>query len=200
MRHSKNIGEVARLDIDFMGFIFYPRSPRYCEKYISAGTLKELPENVEPVAVAVNMDYDALLNLHSEYGFLTFQLHGSESPELCRSLRENGFRVIKAFGIKESADLEKIREYSGNVDYFLFDTATPSHGGSGRKFDWGLLEDYDLPEPFLLSGGIAPGDADVISGFQHPRFRGIDLNSGFETMPGIKDAAQIEEFIKRLRL
>lgn len=198
MREERNIGDVSRLGIDFMGFIFYPRSPRYCEEYISADILRGLPEGVEPVAVTVNMDYNGLLHLSSEYGFRTFQLHGSESPALCRRLRESGFRVIKAFGIKERENLQRIREYSGNVDFFLFDTATASHGGSGRKFDWGVLEEYSFPELFLLSGGISPVDAEIVYGVHHPRFLGIDLNSGFEITPGLKDPAKIEEFITRL--
>lgn len=197
MRDAQNIEEVSLLDIDFMGFIFYPRSPRCCSEYISAHTLKQLPESVTPVAVTVNMDYDALTDLSSKYGFRTFQLHGSESPQLCRRLREEGAKVIKAIGIKDKADLEKVRRYSGSVDYFLFDTSTPSHGGSGRKFDWKLLEEYDLSVPFLLSGGITSADADMISRFHHPQFAGIDLNSGFEIAPGLKDLDRIKKFIKR---
>lgn len=200
MRDTANIAEVAALGVDYMGFIFYPPSPRNCLSSISRELVESLPKGTEPVAVTVNLDERELLRIAEEYGFKALQLHGNESPSLCRSLRSHGLTVIKAFGIAEAQDFERLNEYTGCVDLFLLDTATSSHGGSGRKFDWSLLDNYRLPEPFLLSGGIGPEDWEDIAELNHPRFAGIDLNSRFEVVPGLKDTVALEKFINRTRL
>lgn len=197
MRDPENISVVAQLGIDFMGFIFYPPSPRYCGDTLTRETLEKIPFGIEPVAVTVDAAEEEILSLSDRLGFMTFQLHGEESPNLCRRLRERGFRIIKAFGIKDEEDLKRVGEYSGSIDYFLFDTATKRKGGSGKKFNWELLSGYSLPEPFLLSGGIAPDDKEAIAGIaSHERFAGIDLNSRFEITPGIKDYNRLKDFIE----
>ena len=199
MREPENIADVARLKPDFMGFIFYPPSPRHALPALDASMIASLPEGITPVAVTVNMKEEDLLVLAEEHGFRAFQLHGNEDPGLCRSLRDKGFIVIKAFGVRNEEDFQDLDRYSGCVDYFLFDTATESKGGSGRKFDWDLLSRYNLPEPFLLSGGISSGDAEEISRIIHPRFSGIDLNSRFEIAPALKDASLLNRFITQIK-
>ncbi|MDE6716742.1 MAG: phosphoribosylanthranilate isomerase [Muribaculaceae bacterium] len=198
MREAGNISRVAELGIDYMGFIFHKLSPRNCLGKISPELLSSLPSGVRPVAVTVDLGEEELSGISERYGFRIFQLHGTESPEVCAAMRNRGIKVIKALGITSEDDLRKAEEYSGCVDLFLFDTATSSHGGSGSKFNWKILEHYRLPEPFLLSGGIGPADAEAIRAFRHPFFAGIDLNSRFETFPGIKDPEAIRIFINNL--
>ncbi|MBN2805777.1 MAG: phosphoribosylanthranilate isomerase, partial [Prolixibacteraceae bacterium] len=120
------------------------------------------------------------------------QLHGSETPELCQKLKAKGFRIIKAFNLSKQNDFEAHAPF---CDFFLFDTPSEQHGGTGAKFDWSLLENYQGKTPFLLSGGIGPDDAEEVLQIQHPKLAGIDINSKFEISPGIKDTKQIERFI-----
>lgn len=199
MCEKDNITDVASLGIDYMGFIFYPPSPRYCIESICGDTVRALPPSVEPVAVVVDEDERKVKDLAGRFGFRTFQLHGNESPALCRRLKEQGFTILKAFGIKDKDDFRQVAKYEGCVDYFLFDTASASKGGSGKKFDWELLSDYSLATPFFLSGGIGVEDAEIIKEFHHPCFAGIDLNSRFEVSPGKKDAKALESFIYKMK-
>ena len=114
---------------------------------------------------------------------------------------DGGFAtVIKAFNIATATDLEATKPYEGIVDYFLFDTKGKSIGGNGEKFDWSVLANYVGETPFLLSGGIGPDDAERVKAFHHPKCIGIDLNSRFETAPGLKDINKLKEFIKEIRL
>lgn len=195
MKDAENISEVAALKPDFMGFIFHDPSPRCC-RGISADTVRELlPMGITPVMVSVDMPGEELEALATLHGFNVLQLHGKESPEQCSRLRGQGFCVWKAASLSEEADLEKLKPYVGKVDMFVFDTPSAMHGGTGRKFDWTLLKGYDLPVPFMLSGGIGPDDKELIDDLDHPMFAGIDVNSRFETAPGIKDVGMLKEFI-----
>jgi phosphoribosylanthranilate isomerase len=127
------------------------------------------------------------------------QLHGEESPELCHALQKRGYPLIKAFPVATANDLQRTEAYEGQAAYFLFDTKCEGYGGSGQTFDWSLLAAYRGRTPFLLSGGIRPDSLEAIRRFRHPRFAGIDLNSGFETAPGLKDTARLAPFIRSLR-
>lgn len=197
MRDAANVAEVASLGPDYMGFIFYPHSPRFCGG-IDPEIVRGLPEGVTPVAVTVNMPEEEILGLARIYGFRTFQLHGEESPEKCRRLRDMGYTVIKAVSVKSGESFSRFRKYEGAVDYLLIDTPTSSRGGSGLKFDWSLLEGYDLDIPFILSGGIAPGDGPEILSLSHPLMAGIDINSRFETAPALKSASLLRNFFNEL--
>lgn len=198
MRDAANIKEVAALGPDYMGFIFYERSPRYCGG-LSPAVVKGLPDNVRPVMVSVDMTEDEIMRAVERYGFGIVQLHGHELPELCFSLRSRGLKVVKAAGMRTASSLEVLREYGGAVDSFLLDTLCVTKGGSGRKFDWGILDAYDLPEDFYLSGGIGPQDAEALKALVHPRFAGIDLNSRFETAPGVKDVELLHKFFNEIK-
>lgn len=198
MKDAGNVEEIALLKPDYMGFIFHKPSPRNCIDMDPAITAS-LQKDIEPVMVSVDMTEDDLLTTALRYGFHTVQLHGNETPELCSNLRNKGFRVIKAFGICSSESLKALRHYEGSVDLFLLDTLTPSKGGSGKKFDWDILESYDLNEPFMLSGGVGPDDAEAILAIGHPKFEGIDVNSRFETSPGFKDATVLRNFLSMIR-
>ena len=130
------------------------------------------------------------------------QLHGEESRVMIENLRSTlvpdiapGIKIIKALGVGSREDVARARDYEGAVDLFLFDTHGPTQGGSGRQFDWSVLDAYDGNTPFLLSGGIGPDDAARIRAFRHPQFAGVDLNSRFETEPGLKDVERLRAFI-----
>ena len=133
------------------------------------------------------------------------QLHGSESPVMIDNLKRTlipdikpDIKIIKAISVNTKEDVEKWRQYRGHVDMLLFDTKCKSVGGSGEHFDWSVLNSYDGDIPFLLSGGIGPDDAERVKAFHHPQFAGIDLNSRFETSPGVKDINLLKEFLKKL--
>lgn len=198
MRDADNIREVAELGIDLMGFIFYPKSPRYflMEKGNEA-VLRLL--HLKKVGVFVNASMDEIQTTAIRLNLNYLQLHGNESPEDCRALYQLGFPLIKAFSIASASDLSRTEAYEDCVDYFLFDTKCSGFGGSGRQFDWSLLSAYKGRTPFLLSGGITPSSAEAILQFKHPAFAGIDLNSGFETSPAIKNVQQLKEFVELIR-
>ncbi|MCM1450069.1 MAG: phosphoribosylanthranilate isomerase [Clostridiales bacterium] len=198
MREPYNISQVMALRPDFMGFIFYAPSPRYCGR-LSRETVVGLNKaRIEPVAVTVNLDMDALLVLNEEHGFTTFQLHGEESPLMCSRLKALGFKVIKAISVNNEESLREAHKFVGLVDYILLDTSTPSKGGSGKKFDWNILSAYDIPQPFLLSGGIGEDDAHKVLAIDNPHFVGVDLNSRFEVSPGLKNVDSLSRFLGNL--
>ena len=114
-------------------------------------------------------------------------------------LKRQGLKIIKAFNVNENFDFETTLPYEKVADYFLFDTKTPLHGGSGQKFDWRLLDKYTGHIPFLLSGGIGPDDAEEILKINHPKLTGIDVNSGFEDEPGVKNIEKLKNFIDQIK-
>lgn len=217
MRDADNIRAVAALDIDFLGFIFYPKSPRYAQKAIpetelmtNTATASRRNDMVmrKPQRVGVFVDETPqaiIAHIHNDQ--LDYvQLHGHELPEMIDHLKRavisdnhHSLKVIKAFSISKPDDLLQTKAYEGIADLFLFDTPTESYGGSGKKFDWQMLQAYDGHTPFLLSGGIGPEDIDRIRTFEHPQCIGIDLNSRFETAPGIKDVEALRRFTENLR-
>ncbi|MCM1028488.1 MAG: phosphoribosylanthranilate isomerase [Pseudoflavonifractor sp.] len=199
MRDAENIRCVASLGPDYMGFILYPRSPRFIGK-LERESLAPLLPRIVPVAVSVGMEMEELMAVATRLGIGTVQLHGDETPGYCQTLRERGLRVWKAIslGAKEDA-MSKIESYLDSVDMLLFDTATTSRGGSGQKFDWGTLERYTGSVPFMLAGGIGPGDEAAVQTLNHPMLHGIDLNSRFERAPGIKDTTLLSTFLKQIK-
>lgn len=199
MREPENILDVAGLNPDFMGFIFYHESPRYAEKILDPAILGKMPSGLQKTGVFVNSDYDHISRMISEYSLDTVQLHGNETPGLCNSLKERGIRVIKTFSIMANENFKRCSVFTGCTDYFLFDTSVSGFGGSGQKFNWKELHKYELDHPFFLSGGIGPDDYKTINEIYNPSFYGIDLNSRFEIKPGFKDKAVLEKFISDLR-
>ncbi len=199
MRGPQNIAEVARLVPDMMGFIFYDRSPRNaCSTPPDA--LDALAPGTKRVGVFVDAPMGQILETARRYRLDLVQLHGDETPAVCAELRDRGLGVIKAFGIASADDVERTAAYEGTCDYYVFDTADASHGGTGRKFDHSLLAAYKGSTPYLLSGGLAPEDAeDLAASLPCPRQTGFDINSRFETAPGLKNPETIEHFIKTIR-
>ena len=197
MRDPENIRTILTTGVDWIGLIFYPRSPRYVGD--DAVQLKEKLDHagrsVKKVGVFVDAPTEQMLRFANDYGLDYLQLHGNESPDVCYSLQKRGLAVIKAFSIATADDLKKTKDYEGRADYFLFDTKSEAYGGSGQRFDWRVLSAYEGETPFLLSGGLALDSLSDLQQFSHPRFAGIDLNSGFEVAPASKDADALRHFI-----
>lgn len=196
MRDVDNMKALEALRPDFMGLIFHKPSPRNIVDTSFAQTISSI--NITKVGVFVNANREIIMRKSVQFGFEMVQLHGEESATECADLQRLGLKVIKAFGIGVAMDIEKLKQYEEYCDYFLFDTKTAQRGGSGQKFEWGLLANYTLSRKFLLSGGIKPEDAEHILTINHPAFAGIDINSGFEISPGIKNIQLIGEFKKRI--
>jgi phosphoribosylanthranilate isomerase len=198
MKYSSNIQAIADLKLDFMGFIFYPKSQRYTEP-LDVDTLNSLPKTIKKIGVFVNEELENILTIVFKYNLDGVQLHGSENIDICRKLKDAGLLVLKAFPIADVSNFKVTKTYEGACDYFLFDTKTESYGGSGVKFDWSILNEYRGETPFILSGGIAADDAEAILKIEHPKFAGIDLNSKFEVSPGLKNVEVLHVFLKQLR-
>jgi len=194
LKYPENIQAVSALKPDFMGFIFYPKSPRYADP-LDIKTLEALPPTIKKIGVFVNEDIENILTIAYKYKLDGLQLHGTELVDMCRKLKKLGYLVIKAFPIAEAYNFKVTKAYEGVCDYFLFDTKTDAYGGSGVKFNWQILKGYKGETPFLLSGGIAVDDAEAIRKIEHPLFAGIDLNSKFELKPGLKNISLLKEFI-----
>ncbi|MBQ9362590.1 MAG: phosphoribosylanthranilate isomerase [Bacteroidaceae bacterium] len=199
MRNAENIRLLDEAHIaDWMGFIFYPQSPRYV-----AERPTYLPRYSQRVGVFVNENTEGILAYCQDYHLDLVQLHGNESPSFCQTLRvqlPQDVKLIKALPVSSATALCAADTYSDCIDYLLFETPTTGYGGSGKQFDWNLLHKYHGSVPFLLTGGIGPGDVAQIRAFRHPRFIGIDLNSRFETAPALKDIQSIKTFKQQLTL
>ena len=198
MKNPENILSVAALRPDFMGFIFYPKSPRFAD-LLDFATLNTLPRTIKKIGVFVNESLENILTLCFKYQLDGVQIHGTELEEMCQELKSVGYIVIKAFPIAEAYNFKVTKSYEGVCDYFLFDTKTDAYGGSGVKFNWGMLDEYNGETPFLLSGGIAYDDAEAILKIKHPKLAGIDLNSKFEVKPGLKNVELLKGFLKEIR-
>lgn len=227
MRDAKNIREVDELDVDMTGFIFYKESPRYVRMISSqAGIIPDYseerlkaavnnsktpdpdPKFRIPLRVGVFVDEmpQTIVTRVYNYALDYIQLHGNESREMIENLKRTlipdiapNIKIIKVLHIGTAEDIARYKDYEGVADMFLFDTRCETGGGSGEQFDWSLLQAYDGCTPFLLSGGIGPEDAERIKSFSHPMCAGIDINSKFETEPGIKDVEALRQFISKVR-
>ena len=198
MCDPENIHCLEDLDIDYMGFIFYPASPRYVTGH--DGQINAIRKSKKKkVGVFVNEDVSQIVDIAQAYQLDSIQLHGNESPETCRILRKKGFQIIKALPIASVDDFTPTEAYVNNVDYLLFDTKCAGYGGSGNRFDWSLLREYKAPTPFLLSGGLTADCLYDIKRFEHQQFAGIDLNSGFEISSGVKDVSEIKKFLYQIK-
>lgn len=199
MRDPENISGVVAALPDFMGFIFYSGSKRFVGSDFSLETMRLIPNQVEKVGVFVDEVPEKVIEICNRLNLEVAQLHGNESPEYCRKIQDSGLTVFKAFSMDEQFDFELLKYYSRVCNYFLFDTKGTVAGGTGQKFNWQLLANYKGDVPFFLSGGIGPEDLEAIKEFSHPQFFGIDINSGFEVSPAMKDVEKVKRFIEELR-
>jgi len=196
MRDAENIRAVEALGIDVMGFIFWEPSSRYV-----GAKLAYLPENCRRAGVFVDASVEDILAAVEDFRLDVLQLHGHESPEAIAALKERvpGVAIVKSLAVEGPEDLARTSAYEGVCDAFLFDTKGRLPGGNGSQFDWSVLRRYKGRLPFLLSGGIGPGDERRIREFSVPGCIGIDLNSRFESAPGLKDVKSLKTFIETIR-
>ena len=193
MKQAANIAAVAELQPDYLGFIFYQKSPRFINE-VSAELIKYIPSSIKTTGVFVDEKLETVKTYIFKYNLKVVQLHGQESETYCQEIKLTGVEVVKAFGLDKDFDFNQLLSYSSTIDYFLFDTQTTAHGGSGKVFDWKLLENYTLDIPYFLSGGIDIVHAKTIAEINDPRLYALDINSKFELAPGLKDIEKIKVF------
>ncbi|MEP0212432.1 MAG: phosphoribosylanthranilate isomerase [Cellulophaga sp.] len=200
MKYLENMEAIATLQPDFLGFIFWEPSSRFFN-----GEMGNIPKNIKKVGVFVDADLDYVVDRINQYNLDIVQLHGKESPEFCKGLRNSNLglkgkqpQIIKVFSIKDSFDFSILAPFEKVCDYFLFDTKGKLPGGNGYTFNWSVLENYTSTKPYFLSGGIGIKDADKIKAFLHtPASKYcvvLDVNSSFETEPGLKNIEKLKEF------
>jgi phosphoribosylanthranilate isomerase len=199
LRDTENLKEIAALGPDFVGFIFYDQSPRFVGDDLNEEVVKALPRSIRKVGVFVNASPDYILRSVKKYDFQYVQLHGNENPEYCRSLRNRGLSLIKAFRVDESFNFSMLNNYKAHCDFFLFDAKGDQPGGNGITFDWSILKRYDNEKPFFISGGIGLDNLDQLAALKGMKLYGVDVNSQVEISPGVKDVAKVKELITRLR-
>jgi len=212
---NQNPLEVAQLQPDYLGFIFWEPSSRAFE-----GEMPNLPKSIKKVGVFVDAPLEEVLEKVSQYQLDAVQLHGKESVAYCDALRHaelvsashkdetpkqvrgDGIEIIKVFSIKDNFDFSILKDYEGVCDYFLFDTKGKLPGGNGYTFDWSILENYPSTQPFFLSGGIGLESVEKLKEFMNSPAStycyAIDVNSRFETQPGLKNIASLKAFQEAL--
>jgi phosphoribosylanthranilate isomerase len=197
LRDPDNVKAITALEPDYMGFIFYDRTPRFVGD-IAIEILNDVPSPIIKTAVFVDEDIEHINIIIDKYKFDAIQLHGNEGPEICAEFKGR-IKVIKAFGINEDFDFENLSTYVDHVDYFLFDTKTSIHGGSGETYDWSILDNYKFDIPFFLSGGLSLENLESVKDIDHPQFYGVDLNSRFEISPALKNIEKLEIAFEMLK-
>lgn len=194
MRDKSNISDVAALNPDYMGFIFYAPSPRYVGEDFTV----EFSPTTKRVGVFVNETTEAMVKKVHALKLDYLQLHGQETVKQCEDLKTQGIKIIKVFSVDDEFDFSKTTPYKPVVDFFLFDTKGKYYGGNAVAFNWNILKQYDQQVPFFLSGGIAPANAEEIKKMGAMNMHAVDLNSGVELAPALKDVNKIIEIKKIL--
>jgi phosphoribosylanthranilate isomerase len=185
--------ELQLMGVDYAGLIFYERSKRFARLKLSADAALIQAIPIKKIGVFVNETKEQVLQTIRNFGLWGVQLHGDESPEFCRTLMDTT-RVIKVFRMTGEEDVDRmLSTFQDAAHYFLFDTHTTDYGGSGKQFNWNMLEKAGIGKPFFLSGGIGLKDAGQVKNFHHPFFHAVDVNSRFESSPGIKDLDAVEK-------
>jgi phosphoribosylanthranilate isomerase len=188
MKYPENILEVGTLLPDFIGFIFWEKSSRY---FVSE--IPKLPKYIKKVGVFVDESLEIVVSKIEKYNLDCIQLHGNESVEFCQKLKELPIEIIKVFSIKDNFDFAILNEFESDCDYFLFDTKGKLPGGNGTTFDWNVLKKYPSSKPFFLSGGIGIEEIKLLKEYKLPIY-GIDVNSKFESFPGLKNIELLKSF------
>lgn len=196
MKHQQNVDELINLGVDYLGNIFFDKSPRS----IGSSGVKLQVKPVKKVGVFVKESIETIKEKTLVHQFDTIQLHGVDSNDICKAAKGLGVEVWRVCPITDDFDFSELQNFP-DADFFLFDTKTDKHGGSGKKFDWSLLDriDKESPKKYFLAGGIGPGDAQEIKSLNLKNLYGLDLNSQFEVEPGLKDVELLKEFLKELR-
>lgn len=199
MRDPGNIADIAAAGPDFLGFIFYSKSSRFVGTEPLLDGNITIPPFIKKVGVFVDEMPEKVIEICQKYQLEVAQLHGNESPRYCQQIQDAGLLVFKAFAIGESFNFKQLEDYTKCCSFFLFDTKGKLPGGTGHKFDWQLLKDYRMEIPFFLSGGIKPEDLNSIQQIKDPRLYGVDINSGFEILPALKDVNKVQQFIAGIK-
>ena len=200
MKYPDNLVQVAALNPDYLGFIFYEPSPRFMANTLSPTDLSAIPENIQKVGVFVNASTDYMLEMSEQYGLDLLQLHGQESLAQCQTLHQQGQRLIKVFSLGSADfDFTTLETYQPYVDFFLFDTQGKQPGGNGVAFDWQQLAQYRLKTPFFLSGGIGLDNLTDIATIASSQPYALDVNSRFETEPGRKRIDLLKQLVTHVR-
>lgn len=197
---QKNITEVAALKPDYLGFIFWEPSKRYFK-----GAMPSIPHSVRKVGVFVDATIPDIAEKTKTHDLLYAQLHGTETPAFCHEVQKTipQLKIIKVFSINDDFDFGRLRHFEDVCDYYLFDTKGKLPGGNGYSFNWEVLKNYPSTKPYFLSGGIGPDHLKALKEFmQRPEARychAIDVNSGFEIAPGLKNNEELKTFKERLQ-
>lgn len=204
MTSAEQVLQLDEMGVEFAGFIFYPKSPRYVYRFMPRAEIKKIKgKGINKVGVFVNAPIEEVLQTVDDCGLYLVQLHGDETPKYCEKIADY-VTVVKAFRLREEDNvLWKVKDYNDIADMFLFDTEGAGYGGTGRKFDWNVLKGLNIGKPFFLSGGIEPSDTDKLKDFsKEPVAKdlfSIDVNSKFEISPGIKDMEALSSFIQSVK-
>ena len=195
------IEELISLNIDFLGFIFYEKSPRYVLNSLTLNQIKSI-DHQGKVGVFVNGNIEKIVEIAENAGLSFIQLHGDETDDFLSELRQKlnlGIKIIKVFRIGPDSEILKFKIQNSKleVDYFLFDTDSIAFGGTGKFFDWQILNDLEIAKPYFLSGGISEENFENIRLLKQKPFA-LDINSKFEIEPGNKNIDKIQEFINLL--
>lgn len=201
MKYSDNILSVASLEPDYMGFIFYKKSRRNF-----SGDIPDLGSSIKKTGVFVNESHAEIVKTVKKYHLQAIQLHGDETVDFCTELKDifmSDIEIIKAFSIADDADLEILNSYNEACDFFLFDTKGKERGGNGALFNWDVLNTVQHAKAFFLSGGIGLEESGRVREFLKTDAGqycyAIDLNSRFESEPGLKNIKQLETFFKIIK-
>jgi phosphoribosylanthranilate isomerase len=192
LKNRENIIEVLEYKPDFIGFIFYDKSPRYISEELKPSFIQDISAS-NKVGVFVNASEVKMLDIASRYGLDYLQLHGNETAEFCKQIQKS-IPIIKAFQIDDYFDFSILNEYEDACTYFLFDSKSKQYGGSGETFNWEKLNEYKLQKPFFLSGGVDLENIEqiLLLKSEFPNLYAVDINSKFEIEPGIKDISKIK--------
>ena len=199
MKFQKNIMEIGVLQPDYMGFIFYSKSKRFVGENFSNKLIEKLPKSIKKVGVFVNESTERILEIQAKLSLDAVQLHGNESVETCAIIKAKGIEVIKVFSVDNYFNFESVKPFELVCDLFLFDTKTDKYGGSGKAFDWQILEKYTLLKPFILSGGLGLHNLHNINKIKHSQLIGLDFNSQLEDENFKKIIEEVSELIQKTR-
>mgnify|MGYP002857309241 FL=1 len=192
---SENIIKASKLNPDYLGFIFWKKSPRYFNKKIPL-----INKRINLTGIFVNESLNEIKKQIKNHKLSVIQLHGNESPSFCEKIKTLGIKCIKSFSIDKDFNFSRLKNYEDVCDYFLFDTKGKLPGGNSYKFDWKLLEKYTFLKPFILSGGIGLKDISEIKKVikSDLPIHAIDVNSKFEISPGNKNIELLKKFKLKL--
>lgn len=192
-----NVADVAALEPDYIGLIFYPKSPRFVGEDFE---LPEIDRSIKKVGVFVNEELESVVAKANKYQLDFVQLHGDESPDYCRRIKEKGVKSMKAFQMDEAFDFDVLKPYEAHVAYFLFDTKSKGYGGSGHTFDWSVLQKYSMEKQYFLSGGVSLENIEGLKGLDVSKIHALDVNSKFEVKPGLKNIEMLAKLKNQMAI